>query len=379
MIGYSRQSVDDSDLEAVARVLKSDFLTQGPEVEAFEHALCEYTGAAHAVVVNSGSAALYVAYAAAGLKAGGRLWTSPLTFVATANAAVMLGAEVDFVDVNPSTGNLCPRALAVKLEKAAAENALPDLIVPVHLNGLSCDLSAISALAELYGISIIEDASHALGGHFAGRPVGACQYSKATTLSFHPVKSITAGEGGAVLTNDAALARLATRLRHHGIERDPEFWVRSGQPGHYYEQPDLGFNFRLSDIHAALGRSQLSRLDHFVEARKKRAHWYAEALEAPGLALPPLDADHAWHLYAIRCAEASQRDSLFSTLRSEGFGAAVHYPPVHRQLFYEKRLGRVELPKAEAYASCCLSLPLFPGLSREQVERVAVIVNEHLG
>lgn len=376
MIGYGKQSIDESDIAAVIDVLKSDYLTQGPAVERFEAALCEYTGAQYAVAVNSGTAALYTAYAAIGLEKGKRLWTSPITFVATVNAAVMLGAEIDFVDVDPITGNQCNKHLAAKLEVANQTGHLPDVVVPVHLTGRSCEMLEIRRLANRYGFRVIEDASHALGGTYKQDKIGACRYSDAVTLSFHPVKSITTGEGGAVLTNDPGIAEAVKEIRHHGITRNPSKFARQNEPGFHYEQQRMGFNFRMSDIHAALGGSQLRRLDEFVKKRRLLAKMYLDEFSAKSLPikLPLPDMDSAWHLYSISCYNKEQRDLLFEHCYRNGIGTAVHYAPVYAQPWYTGTYAMPEMRDAEGYTSTTLSLPLHPALNYSDIVKIVDVI-----
>lgn len=375
MIGYGRQSIDEDDIAAVVSVLRSDYLTQGPSVDAFEKQLCDYTGARFAITVNSGTAALYMAYAALGVTAGRRVWTSPITFVATVNAAIMLGATVEYVDVDPSTGNISIDILARQLERACLKNELPDVIVPVHLTGRSCDMAEIAELAKHYGFSVVEDAAHALGGQYQGKKIGSCEFSKATIFSFHPVKSITTGEGGVMMTNNPELAQIAREIRHHGITRDRTKFVSPSAPGFHYEQLRMGFNFRLSDIHAALGVSQMKKLDTFIQKRRNIASHYLDRAEnLSQFSLPVRSNDSAWHLFSIGCKNRSVRDRLYANCLSRGITTAVHYPPVYRQPWHQKVAPHRSLAGAERYANTTLTLPLFYSMEEEMVNHVVQVL-----
>ena len=363
MIPYGRQSIDDDDIQAVIEVLRSDFLTQGPAVPRFEQAVAEYCGARHACAVNSATSALHVAYLALGLGPGDILWTSPNSFVASSNAALYCGAEVDFVDIDPATGNLSTVALETKLREAQAAGQLPKIVTPVHFGGQSCDMAAIHRLSRHYGFAVVEDASHAIGGRYRGEPVGDCRYSDIAVFSFHPVKIVTTGEGGMLLTNDEGLHAKAVRLRSHGITRDPAFMQQEPPGGWYYEQIELGFNYRLTDIQAALGTSQLRRLDEFVRRRTELADRYDDLLADLPIRCPTraADADSAWHLYVVQLTGETGRRRVFDSLREAGVGVNVHYIPVPRQPYYRK-LGfdPRHFPVAEAYFERAISLPLWP-------------------
>ncbi len=377
MKSYGRHSVSEDDIAAVVEVLRGDWLTQGPVIERFEAALCACTGASHAVAVNSGSAALYVTYAALGLGPGKRMWTSPITFVATSNAALMLGAQVEFVDVDPKTGNLSVLHLREKLAMAYDAGCLPDMLVPVHLTGRSCPMQQIRGLADQYGIRVVEDASHALGGTYQGETIGICRHSDAAVFSFHPVKSITTGEGGAVTTNSADLAESMREIRHHGITRDRCRLIKSGQPGYYHEQQRMGFNFRLSDIHAALGCSQLTRLGSFVQHRRDLAAHYHHRLAdiADRITRPPPDAGSAWHLYAVNCRSMRHRDNLYARFLAEGVRTAVHYLPVYSHPWYRQYHPSLPLVGAEAYANTALTLPLHTLLTESDIDRFTCLMS----
>ncbi|GAB3030444.1 UDP-4-amino-4,6-dideoxy-N-acetyl-beta-L-altrosamine transaminase [Bowmanella dokdonensis] len=379
-IPYGRHQIDRADLDAVVDVLENQFLTQGQQVPRFEQALKEYCGAAHTVAVNSGTSALHIACLALGLGPDDWLWTSPNSFVASANCGLYCGARVDFVDIDVKTGNLCLNALAEKLLQAARSNRLPKVMVVVHFAGLSCDMQAIQRLTEPYGIKLIEDASHALGGTYRDKPVGSCVYSDACVLSFHPVKSITTAEGGAVLTNAPEIARQLRQFASHGITRDPDHMEGESDGPWYYQQVTLGYNYRLSDLHAALGLSQLSRLNAFIESRSERAQRYTEALAGLSLRLPGTSsqAKSAWHLYSIG-VEESLRSQIFASLQGKGIGANVHYIPIHLQPYY-RRMGFKpgDFPNAETFYRQAITLPLFPGLTADEQTRVIQAVKESL-
>lgn len=371
-IPYGRQSISDADIEAVVEVLKSDFLTQGPVVPAFEDSVTRMCGAKHAVAVNSATSALHIACLALGVGPGDRVWTSPLTFVASSNAALYCGAEVDFIDVDPHTWNMCPDLLAEKLEAAAAKGVLPKVIIPVHLTGQSCDMAAIHAAASKHGVRIIEDASHAIGGSFGDKQVGACEFSDIAVFSFHPVKIVTTGEGGMAVTNSDELAELMRMDRSHGITRDPELLEEKDPPGWYYEQQRLGFNYRMTDINAALGLSQMERLAEFITRRREIARIYDAGFADVPVTTPTQhpDAGSAWHLYVIR-VEAEKHRAVFDRLREVGILVNLHYMPVYLQPYY-RDLGFApgHCPNAEGYYAEAISLPMFPTITPEQQQRV---------
>lgn len=376
LIPYGRQEVGSDDVEAVAAVLRSEWLTQGPAVAQFERGLAVHAGAAHAVAVNSATSALHIACLALGLGPGDRLWTSPNTFLASANCALYCGAEVDFVDIDPRTYNMSVEALAAKLEAAEVAGRTPKIVVPVHFAGQSCDMERIHALGQRYGFRIIEDAAHAIGGRYQGRPIGDCRYCDIVVFSFHPVKIITSGEGGAALTNDAALAARMARLRSHGTTNDPA--AMEGEPdGPWsYQMLELGWNYRMTDIHAALGCSQLRRLEDNVSRRQVLAERYGRVLANSGLTLPSCDPKcvSAWHLYVVGWNEEAcgvSRREAFTRLRAAGIGVQVHYIPVHTQPYF-RRLGfrSGQFPNAEAYYSRAITLPLYTTLTETQQDRV---------
>jgi len=381
MIPYGRQDVSEDDIDAVLRVLKSDFLTQGPTVPAFEEATAKYVEAARGVAVSSATAALHIACQALDLGPGDVLWTSPITFVASANAARYCGADVDFVDIDPDTFNMCPDALRLKLRDAAEVGRLPKIIMPVHMAGQSCDMARIGALAKEYGIRVVEDASHAIGGTYRGTPVGACEYSDIAVFSFHPVKIVTSGEGGMAMTNDHALADRMARLRSHGVTRDAGIMTHASEGPWYYQQLELGFNYRMTDIQAALGQSQLARIDAFVDRRHHIAARYDRALAHLPVHLPgrEQEARSAFHLYVIRLKQSERRTDVFGALRAAGIGVNVHYIPVHLQPYY-RSLGFTDgdFPQAERYYRSAVSIPMFPGLSDDDQDVVIQALTEAL-
>lgn len=373
---YGRQSIDEADIAAVVEVLKSDFLTQGPAIGRFEKAVSDFCGARHGIAMANGTATLHCAAKALGLGHGDRLWTSPITFVASANAGRYCGAKVDFVDVDPGTVLMCPERLEAKLVQAEKAGALPRVVVPVHFAGQSCDMPRIHALGQKYGFKILEDAAHALGGEFEGRRIGGCDWSDAASHSFHPVKIITSGEGGMITTNDPEVAWRIGLLRTHGITREADRMVGESHGGWYYEQLELGFNYRMTDIQAALGASQMTRLETFARRRREIADLYDR--ELAGLPLRPLARDprgiSGWHLYMIRLNLGEIRRSrreVFDSLRAQGIGVNVHYIPVHLQPDYQK-LGFAKgmFPESERYYEEAITLPMFPAMTDEDVVRV---------
>lgn len=377
---YGRQTITQEDIDAVVDVLSSTFLTQGPVVPAFEHAIADKVGANHGVAVNSATSALHLACLALGLGKGDRLWTSPITFVASANCGRYCGALVDFVDIDPATGLMSVAALEQKLQKAEKDDTLPKVVVPVHLTGSSCEMASIASLADRYGFAVIEDASHAIGGRYQGEPVGNCRHSDITVFSFHPVKIITTGEGGLATTNDPILCRRMVELRSHGIVREPERFEQSGSGPWVYEQQQLGFNYRITDIQAALGLSQLQRLDEIVAERNRQRKHYVDLLaDMPAKLLEvPEDVLSSMHLCVIRLADLSplHHRYVFQGLRLKGIGVQVHYSSVHLQPYY-RRFGFQEgdFPAAEAYSSNSISLPLYPGLQGRDRERVVQMLS----
>jgi len=371
-IPYGRQSIDDYDIAAVAATLKSGWITQGPAIDRFEKAMAAFCGAKHAVAVCNATAALHIGALALGLKPGERLWTSPNTFVASANCGLYCGATVDFVDVDPRTYNMSVDALRVKLEAAANNGTLPKIIVPVDFSGQSCEMAAIRALAKQYGCKIMEDASHAVGGEYLGRKIGDGSHADLTVFSFHPVKIMTTGEGGMILTNDDELYQKLIRLRSHGITRDPRFTQNTPDGPWSYEQVDLGFNYRITDIQAALGENQLKKLPKFLTSRRALAARYDEKFAGLSLTTPWQHPDtlSAWHLYVVQ-VPAEKRLAIFEGLKAAGIFAQIHYIPVHTQPWYQA-LGfkRGDFPEAERYYSRAISLPMFSSLSESDQDRV---------
>lgn len=375
MIPYGRQNISSEDISAVERTLKSDYITQGPAVTRFEDRLKGLTGSAHAVAFNSATSALHAACLALEVGPGDTVWTSPISFVASANCALYCGASVDFIDIETETFNISVQALAGKLEQARQQGRLPKVVIPVHMAGQSCDMMQIGALADEYGFRVIEDASHAVGGRYQDGPVGNCRHSDITVFSFHPVKIITSGEGGMAMTQDAGLARLLRLFCSHGITRNPALMDGEGKGAWYYEQITLGFNYRLTDIQAALGQSQCSRLAEFVVRRNELAARYDELLASLPVVTPAVAGDRtsAFHLYVVRLAEHERRRAVFDAMRADGIGVNVHYIPIYQQPYY-RRLGFAAdyCPAAEAYYRSAISLPLFYELSfAEQDEVVA--------
>ena len=383
MIPYGRQIISEQDVDAVVDVLRSDFLTQGPRVKEFEDAFCNQLGVRAAVAMNSATSALHAACLALGLGRGDRLWTSPNTFVASANCAMYCGAQVDFVDIDLSTYNLCMDKLEEKLIKAATSKTLPKIVVPVHFGGNPCDMRRLKKLSEQFGFAIIEDASHAVGAKYNGDPVGSCRFSDITVFSFHPVKIITSGEGGLALTNDQDLAEKMSQIRSHGITRDPDQLTQHQEQPWYYEQQSLGFNYRMNDIEAALGLSQLEKLQSFIRRRNELADCYTAALTGSSVNIQTVrDVDcSSWHLYVVTLPDCdrTRRDKIFKAMREAGIGVNLHYIPVHLQPFYAAlgfKLG--DFPAAEYYFDHCLTLPLHPGLTKTNVDFIAGQLLEQL-
>lgn len=379
MINYSRQCIDHSDVEAVTQVLSSDYLTQGPKVAEFEAAVAAYCGAKFAVAANSATSALHLACMALGVGPGDWLWTSPNTFLASSNCGLYCGANVDFVDICPKTYNLSAEALDIKLQHAKQNNKLPKVVVVVHFAGQPCDLKEIHALSKQYGFYIIEDAAHAIGSRYDNTKIGSCLYSDITVFSFHAVKTMTTAEGGMATTNDPALFQKMKRLSSHGVTRDSHLMEGESQGPWYYQMTGLGYNYRLTDIQAALGLNQLAKLDEFIVRRNQIAADYAKALQDQPLILPYQKNTiySGWHLYVVCLDEQSKktRKEVFIALREAGIGVNVHYIPVHTQPYYQRlgfKLG--DFPTAEQYYQNCISLPMYYGLDDEQVQQVVMAV-----
>lgn len=383
-IPYGHQDINQEDIDAVVAVLKSDWLTQGPTIARFEQAVAKYCGAKYAVAVSSATAALHIACLAVGLNEGDSLWTSPNTFVASANCGLYCGASVDFVDIDPHTYNVSVDALENKLILAKQHGILPKVVIPVHFAGQSCEMARIAALSQQYGFKIVEDAAHAIGGCYQGQPIGSCQFSDMTVFSFHPVKIITTGEGGMVLTNQSELYEKLIRLRSHGITRNPALMQETSHGPWYYQQLELGFNYRITDLHASLGITQLQRIGDFLDRRRVLANHYNQCLKDLPLTLPwqHPDTDSSWHLYVIRLhldRIAKTHRQVFEELRHSGIGVNLHYIPVHTQPYYQK-LGfkSGDFPQAERYYQEAISLPLYYGLTERNRDRIVMKLREIL-
>ncbi len=384
MIPYGRQEITQQDINGVLEVLNSDFLTQGPKVPEFEQALINHTGAEFAVAVNSATSALHLASLALGLGKGDYLWTTPVTFVASANCGLYCGAKVDFVDINPHTYNMCPIQLEQKLVSAKANGTLPKIVIPVHLCGQSCDMETIGRLAKEYEFKVVEDASHAIGGEYHGKPIGNCEYSDVTVFSFHPVKIVTTAEGGAAVTNQKKIAEKMALLRSHGITRDPALMKGIPHGSWYYQQIDLGFNYRMTDLQAALGVTQMQRLEQFIAARHRLADRYNRLLADLPVVLPcqPLDTHSSFHLYVIRIKPdmiSLTHKEVFDALRKCGIGVNIHYIPVHTQPYYQQMgFKSGDYPESERYYQEAISLPIFHAMTKEQQDTVVYALKKTL-
>ena len=384
MIPYGRQDITEDDLNAVRDVLTSDFLTQGPRVPDFEACVARAAGAAYGVAVNSATSALHVACMALGLGRGDWLWTVPNTFVASANVGIFCGARVDFVDIDPDTFNMCADTLAAKLASAETAGTLPKILIPVHMAGQSADMERIGALAKRYGVRVIEDASHAIGARFAGAPVGMCAHSDITVFSFHPVKIVTTAEGGVAVTQNADLAARMRRAASHGVTRDPALMTHGSHGPWYYQQVELGYNYRMTEMQAALGISQMQRLNNYVACRAAHAHAYDMALANLPLDLPRQDkrSASAWHLYVIRLQLENiglSHLAVFEALRAAGLGVNLHYIPVHTQPYW-RAFGFTDgdFPNAEAYYARAISIPLFATMTEVQRHEVVGVLQKTL-
>lgn len=379
-IPYGKHYVDDLDVAAVVDVLQNHFLTQGSIVPKFEQALLDYSGAKYATAVNSATSGLHVACLALGVTHGDWVWTSPISFVASANCALYCGAKIDFVDIDAQSRNISVEALQRKLSNAKNANTLPKALVVVHFSGRSCDMQQISALCKQYDVSIIEDAAHGLGGSYQGKKIGCCEYADLAVLSFHPVKSITTAEGGAVLSNDKDLDKRVKLFAKHGVTRELEQMKSPSDGPWYYQQVELGYNYRLSDLHAALGISQLKKLDGFIEKRQSLVERYQQLLSHLPLKLPqmPMDGQSAWHVYMVELT-AHQRDRVYDALIERGIGVNVHYIPIHLQPYYQNLgFSKGDFPLAEKYYQNALTLPLFPSMTADEQDRVVQALNEVL-
>ncbi len=376
MIPYGHQDISEADIQAVVDVLRSDFLTQGPAVPAFEKTVASHCGAQHAVAVNSATSALHLACLALGVEPGDAVWTTPVSFVASANCARYCGAKIDFVDIDPRSYNMSAERLAEKLAFAEKSGKLPKVVIPVHLCGQPCDMARIHALAVQYGFRVIEDASHAIGGKYNGEPIGNCRFSDITVFSFHPVKIITTGEGGMALTNNLMLAQRMQSLRSHGITSEANEMTHEPDGPWYYQQIELGYNYRMTDFQAAMGISQMQRLDEFVQKRQQIAQHYNRELSGLPLELPQVAAGNlsAFHLYVIRlntdCLKQTHKQ-VFVFLRDAGIGVNLHYIPIYRQPYYLRMGFRAkDYPQAEKYYAEAISLPIYPALPAQQQNHV---------
>ncbi len=367
MIPYSTQTISKKDINGVVKILKSLFLTQGSTVPEFEEKLCSLTSSKFAICTNSATSSLHIACLALGLKKNDWLWTSPISFVASANCGLYCGASIDFVDIDKSTFNICPSKLEEKLIIAKKRNVLPKIVIPVHMTGKSCNMEAIFELSKKYNFKIIEDASHAVGGKYKGKYIGSCQYSDVTVFSFHPVKIITTAEGGASLTNNKKISERMRSLREHGVVKKPDLFQKNSHGRWYYEQQYLGFNYRMTDIHASLGITQLKNLKKFVKKRQEIVKRYNKSFKNFKGLLPSYDVESSYHLYILRFPQSlfkAEKKSIFEFLRNKGIGVNVHYIPIHLQPYYHK-LGfkKGDFPNAEKFYSEAISIPIFPKLT----------------
>lgn len=373
MIPYAKQSITEQDIDAVVQVLRSDFITQGPIVSQFEKAVADYCSAQYSIAVSNGTAALHLACLALGVSSGDIVWTSPNTFVASANCALYCGAVVDFVDIDSITYNMSLEALKKKLQDAQQNDCLPKVLIAVHFAGQSCEMKEIKALSEQYGFMIIEDAAHALGGDYLGQKIGSCLYSHITIFSFHPAKMVTTGEGGMLLTNESELAYSIEQLRSHGITKNTENMTHESYGDWYYQQLNLGFNYRITDLQAALGLSQLQRLNEFVNKRRQLVQSYNTQLAGLSITIPwqHPDSQSCWHLYVIRLKLkkiTKNRKEVFDQLRQSGIGVHVHYIPVHTQPYYQQLgFNRGDFPESETYYEEALTLPLYVDLTETDI------------
>lgn len=382
MIPYGRQSITDEDIDSVVKVLKSDFLTQGPQAPKFEKEISKYCDAKYAVAVNSATSALHIACLSLSLSKEDWLWTSPITFLASANCGLYCGAKIDFIDIDPKTYNICIKTLKNKLINAKKLGRLPKIVIPVHLAGQSCDMKSIYRLSKEFGFKVIEDASHAIGGQYLKNPIGNCKYSDITVFSFHPVKIITSGEGGMAVTNNKKLANSMTLFRSHGATRDPsQMNGKKTDGGWYYQQIKLGFNYRMTDIQAALGISQFKKLNFNVKRRHELADRYSKILVDLPLKLPYQDKDSysSFHLYIIRLKNRSKEEhkQFFENLRKRGIGVNLHYIPIYRQPFFKfKKSEYKNFPQSEAYYSEAISIPLYPSMTNQDQDKVIKVIKE---
>ena len=384
MIPYGKQDINQADIDSVVDVLQSDFLTQGPKIPLFEKTVSNYCGAKYGVAVNSATSALHIACLALGLKEGDWLWTSPNSFVASANCGLYCDAKIDFVDIDKQTYNMSVEELDKKLTQAKKENKLPKVVIPVHFAGQSCDMKKVHSLSKEYGFKVIEDASHAIGGKYLDEPIGGCQYSDITVFSFHPVKIITTAEGGMATTNNKELSERMQLFRSHGVTRDPELMTKEAEGGWYYQQVDLGFNYRMTELQAALGVSQTQRLNEFVARRHVLQKRYDSLLSGLPIIRPYQDKHSfsALHLYPIQIdlnKVSKNREQIFNELRENGVGVNVHYIPIHTQPYYlQFGFKEGDFPNSESYYSRTISLPLFHAMTVEQQDEVCVVLKRVL-
>jgi len=381
MLPYARQDITQEDIDSVVKVLKSDFLTQGPQVPEFEKVISKFCNTKYAIAVNSATSALHIACLSLSLGPGDWIWTSAISFLASANCGLYCGAKVDFIDIDPLTYNISPRALEEKLIEAKKKGRLPKIVIPVHLCGQSCDMKAIHKLSVEFGFRIIEDASHAIGGRYLKEPIGNCKYSDITVFSFHPVKIITTGEGGMAMTNNVELADRMLLLRSHGSTRDPKQMIGNFEGEWYYQQIELGYNYRMTDIHAALGISQFSRIENNISRRHEIAKRYNLLLSDLPLKLPYQSPDgySAFHLYVIRLDDQNLHKHFFTSMRKKGVNVNLHYIPLYRQPYYQcDRLIFSDFPESESYYSEAISIPLFNAMSNQDQDFVVQSIKDSL-
>ncbi|MBF0264049.1 MAG: UDP-4-amino-4,6-dideoxy-N-acetyl-beta-L-altrosamine transaminase [Gammaproteobacteria bacterium] len=380
-IPYGKQSISADDISAVVNVLESNFLTQGPVTPEFEDQVAKYCQSDYAIATCNATAALHIACRSLDIKEKDIVWTSPNSFVASANCAIYCGATIDFVDIDPNDYNISIRALKNKLEFAKSRKQLPKAIIVVHFAGFSCDMESIYQLSQIYGFHIIEDASHAIGAEYQDSKVGSCQYSDMTIFSFHPVKIITSAEGGMVLTNQRSLYQKLLLLRNSGITKDPALMTKEPDGNWYYQQIELGYNYRLTDLHAALGLSQLKQLDHFIDLRRNIAEYYFKKLSHTEIQLPDIkvQAKSSWHLFVIRLNNLDIRNHVYNDLQLQGVGVQVHYIPIYQQPYYQQfNFNHTDYPNCEKYYQTCLSLPIYPELKQAQQDFVIDIITQSL-
>lgn len=382
MLSYGKQSISEEDISAVTDALRSPLITQGPLVEAFEESVSNYVGSKHAIAVNSATSALYVAYRSLGVDENSLVWTVTNTFVATSNAALLCGATVDFVDIHPETWNISVENLQEKLIQGQAIGALPNVVVVVHFAGFPCEMESIWDLSQEFGFLVVEDASHALGAEYKDQKIGGCQFSHAAVFSFHPVKMITTGEGGMITTNSDSVAEKAASLRSHGVTRKKEKFIQDNEGDWYFEQQDLGHNFRITDFQCALGISQMIRLDSFVEERNQLANQYMEKLANLNIELPTTSSESksSWHLFVVRVEpDKARRNRLIAKLRELGIGASMHYIPVPHHPYYQKiGFSLEDYPESQKYFESAITIPLFVGMSSGEIDFVVDSLREVL-